>query len=237
MKKTLKRMASVIVSLALLISVIPAASATGHANYSATQLAQIETERSELYRVLEKKLAVQNAEEYIDQFSYLVDMTINQKYYPDASPAASENPMHYAPNGGWVYGIDGYYQREAEYFPMEETASIYQASHSPSSMLKTALISAGLTATWEKSKIELIKNIGSTIGPLLSLSALMLELESYSTEMMWSDIVIGQEGCIISALYDNQEMRTITVFWAWNDDPHINLAIYPEAEQMHVKTR
>lgn len=50
--------------------------------------------------------------------------------------------------------------------------------------------------------------------------------------MLWDRVDVDVDGCIESALYDKQEMKTVTVLWPWTDAPYADLQIYPEDEEL-----
>lgn len=238
MKKIGRRIMSGILCLACIICLSPAAFAAETSTYSDAQLAQIEREREALYSFLEEQLAAQDALQYIDEFAFLVDMTINSKYNINTSSARARV---YAPNGGFVYGYDTDYIREAEFMNTEVTQELLQYQDSPADVILEALADYALGKAWDALKQEfrivtiedLFPEI-SSVMPLLSCYDVCEFLQDLSMAMMWERC--EDSGSILTSLYDKGEMRTTTVVWPWSKEPYIDLSIFPSDEKLEVLT-
>ena len=228
MKKPLRRLLALIMSLTTFVSAISTVSATQAAHNSARQSALIEKDREELYQLLVDQLAAQDALEYIDQFTYLIDATINEKYSVATTYA---NTKKYAPNGGCVVGANSQYQREAEYLNPDQTQELYLNRYGAEALLRDLFISAGIDAAWALAKKTILKKILNQFPASILLTYITLPqfLQSANQLTLWSKITIGVDGCIISSVYDKQNMNTITIMWPWKTQ-YIDLSIYPSNE-------
>ena len=89
--KTVKRILSLLCAAAITFSMSTTMAFASNSNsqsresvYTAEELAQIELERQELTEFLKAQLIAQNALHRLDEFMFLVDQTIQRKYYPNA---------------------------------------------------------------------------------------------------------------------------------------------------------
>lgn len=239
MKNYLQRSIAFCLILACAVSIIPAASAahkTVTEDEQVSRSQEIELRREELYDFLKMQLDAQNAGEYIDQFSYLVDMTIQQEYYP-ATYANSERV--YAPHGGWVYSDTMNYTRECEYLNAEDTQTLYNNRGSSLERFIVSLSSIGINTAWDeiKKSIVALKGVSDVAAPYLLVHSLAMLCVEYLNDAMWEKINIGTDGCVISSVYDKLELRRINVFWPWTDLPYIDTSIYPASETHTVVER
>lgn len=175
--------------------------------YSVEELEIIEEERKELTELLILQLEAQDALDQIDNFMFLVDQRIQQKYYP----STNKGVMYYAPDGGWLKGSRTYIEAEAQFFTTEDTQEIYQARYSSDEALQDLLV---------KLQIFVMSNGHGTIGLVLSL---MRFSSAISNDMLWDGIDIGEEGVVVYAVYDTLDMKTTTVLWPWDDEPYIDV--------------
>lgn len=240
MKKFLRRIVCGMLCLTCMIPFCSTAFAAETPHYSSSQLARIESEREELYDFLEMQLKAQDALEYIDEFSYLVDMTINHRY--NLAPASNAAGRYRAPNGGFVVGADMYYQREAYFFPTEDTRAIADSLGDPKDTVKEDLIELGYDVLWDElldagREKSGIKQLFGEIKKLITLAKFVGILQTGYLSQMWIDVADGGTGAILNELYDKKNASTITVIWSWDDEPYIDLSIFPDDESLTVEVR
>lgn len=233
MKKYFSRVMAFGLSLACAISMVPVAFASNETvHYSATELLQIEAEREDLNEFLRMQLEAQDALEYIDEFSYLVDYTINTKYYPQTRSKGVE-----AENGGFAFGYDIYYQREAEFCNVQQTATLYQSANATPEVLYGILGNIGMGIKWENFKNEIIKQVAPGLSSLFTAVTWAQYCNELNNAAMWGKITIGVDGCIANTLKDRVDMKEIYVVWPWDEMPYIDTSIFPDTENVIVKTR
>ena len=226
-------------SLACTISMSTAAFAVNETNQkSVAELAEIESRREELYELLKLQLEAQDALEYMDQFSYLVEMTIEQEYYSDTD---TNRALYYAENGGWVYSDNLNYTRECEYFNSEDTEGMYNTRYKPLDEIVDFLGAIGVGASWDIIKDDALRDEnpsgGTAAEVYLTLGILALSLQDYVNDSMWEEIDLGSDGCVYNYVYDKMEEKPVVVLWLWDDEPYIDTSIFPGSETLIVKLR
>ena len=233
MKNLYKKVLCGFLSLVCMIPLSLTASATEATHFTEVELAIIDSEREKLYDFLEMQLAAQDALEYIDEFSYLVDMTINSRY-GISNHASNDAPID-APNGAFVYGDTAYWTREAEFIPEDVTTSIIATKDEPMEIILDELISAGYDAAWDKIKDELrIPEITipgmDKIAPLITVTEICMLLNDINMAYQWQQV--KGSGCIINELEDKIDLKTIKVIWPWDPEPELDLSIFPDDEKL-----
>lgn len=204
---------SMVVSLSVIIGIlcVPASAANvfqsvqTHPVYSVDELAQIAEERQYLIDVLTKQLEVQDALDQLDDFMFLVDQTIQQKYYPNAGARATR---YVATNGGFLYGTGTYVQIEAEFVTAKDAKKVYNARTLPEDKLKDVLNEVGMIFVGESDPFSLALEVS-------------LFCQVVGEENMWKNINVGTDGVIFYGAYDTLDMRKTIVFWEWADYPYV----------------
>ena len=205
---------SMVVSLSMIVSIlcVPVSAANvfqsvqTHPVYSVDELAQIAEERQYLIDVLTKQLEVQDALDQLDDFMFLVDQTIQQKYYPNAGARAT---YYKAEKGGFLYGTGTYVQVEAEFVTAKDAKEVYNARNLKREQLKELL-----------DKLDMIFVI-EELNPYKSALEVSLFCQIVGEENMWKNINVGTDAVIFYGAYDTLNMRKTIVFWTWADYPRV----------------
>lgn len=232
MKNLYKKVLCGVLSFVCMIPLSLTASAAEATHFTEAELAIIDSEREKLYDFLEMQLAAQDALEYIDEFSYLVDMTINSRY-GISSHASNDGPID-APNGAFVYGNTAYWTREAEFIPEDVTTAMIATKDEPIDIILAELESAGYDAIWDKIKEDLRISVEipgmDKVAPLITVTEICMLLNDINMAYQWQQV--KGSGCIINELYDKVDLKTIKVIWPWDAEPELDLSIFPDDEKL-----
>lgn len=210
-----KKIISMVVSLSMMVSIlcVPASAANvfqsvqTHPVYSVDELAQIAEERQYLIDVLTKQLEVQDALDQLDDFMFLVDQTIQEKYYPNAGARATS---YVASNGGFLYGTGTYVQVEAEFVTAQDAKKVYDARTLKREQLLDVLDKLGVVFTGK-------------LNPYKKALEVSLFCQIVGEENMWKNINVGTDAVVFYGAYDTLNMKKTIVFWKWVDYP----CVYP----------
>ena len=232
MKNLYKKVLCGVLSFVCMIPLSLTASAAEATHFTEAELAIIDSEREKLYDFLEMQLAAQDALEYIDEFSYLVDMTINSRY-GISSHASNDGPID-APNGAFVYWNTAYWTREAEFIPEDVTTAMIATKDEPIDIILAELESAGYDAIWDKIKEDLRISVEipgmDKIAPLITVTEICMLLNDINMAYQWQQV--KGSGCIINELEDKIDLKTIKVIWPWDAEPELDLSIFPDDEKL-----
>ena len=232
MKNLYKKVLCGVLSFVCMIPLSLTASAAEATHFTEAELAIIDSEREKLYDFLEMQLDAQDALEYIDEFSYLVDMTINSRY-GISSHASNDGPID-APNGAFVYWNTAYWTREAEFIPEDVTTAMIATKDEPIDIILAELESAGYDAIWDKIKEDLRISVEipgmDKIAPLITVTEICMLLNDINMAYQWQQV--KGSGCIINELEDKIDLKTIKVIWPWDAEPELDLSIFPDDEKL-----
>ncbi len=169
--------------------------------------AAIETDRQRMYDDLVAQLEAQDAIDMLDYFLFLIDDTIQAKYFPAVQSASSDE--YYAPDGGWYIATSSYVDMEAQFLDTHQTMVAKANRDSGLNKLITALAGVGLDA------LTVVGGMG-TILTIYGIGSACLDW------MQWDDIEDGDRIFIISS-YDKLDLKTVTVVWEWINYPYMTM--------------
>lgn len=175
-------------------------------------LVEIEQERNLMYQDLVTQLEAQGALDKIDYFTYLIDDSINAKYFSARSNRAGEKTI-YAPYGGWYTSDNSDVSMETRYYSVLATAAIRQQRN------ERLLTLTSVITAWIKPS-TIINVITKTISVITGLMA----VNAFIEDMYWSDITVGIDSAMIVAAYDKWDMKTTTVIWKWVNSPYMKVS-------------
>ena len=219
--KTVKRMLSLLCAAAITFSMSTTMAFASNSNvqsresvYTTEELAQIELERQELTEFLKAQLIAQNALYRLDEFMFLVDMTIQQRYYPSVTARATS---YYAPAGGFLNGTATNAIIAAEFGDAEITEELYEARDSTEDALYDVL---------DNGSSFIIEFFESNLNGYELAYSIAKLCKVLADKNMWKQFNIGEDGIVIYASYDTLNLSTTTVFWPWSDWPWIYSSKY-----------
>ena len=184
--------------------------------YSAEMLAIIDAEREELYKNLVSQLEAQDALDKIDHFMFLIDDTINAKYYSNVNSVAETTSSNkaYAPHGGWYYVENSQIRTEARYYSVEATAQF----------AKRTDLTASAIVSFVASKIKVENIIIKKALTIISVIEAFSFLNSLKNAMIWDDIVVNEDGFMVISTFDKFDETTTTVEWEWVSFPYFSIS-------------
>lgn len=169
--------------------------------------AAIETDRQRMYDDLVAQLEAQDAIDMLDYFLFLIDDTIQAKYFPAVQSASSDE--YYAPDGGWYIATSSYVDMEAQFLDEHQTMVAKANRNSGLNNLILTLAGVGLDA------LTVVGGMG-TILTIYSIGSACLDWAQ------WDDIEDGDRIFIISS-YDKLDLKTVTVVWEWINYPYMTM--------------
>ena len=214
--KTVKRILSLLCAAAITFSMSTTMAFASNSNsqsresvYTAEELAQIELERQELTEFLKAQLIAQNALHRLDEFMFLVDQTIQRKYYPNAYARVTR---YYALDGGWLYGTATNSIIEVDFVNPADTAILYDNRDLPIESL--AFLINDLLWIFIHSGADFTDFYSAVLD-----AATLCQV--IANERMWQSVNVGVDGVLFYGAYDTLNMTTTTVFWPWDEYPWI----------------
>ena len=179
------------------------------ASYPLEILSAIEQDRELMYQDLVSQLEAQNALDKIDNFMFLIEDSINAKYFPSAATEMSI----YAPYGGWYTCDNSSISMETRYYSVLATAALGKKTHAD------FLDIAGVLATFIK-PTKTVEVIAKTIAILSGLKI----ANSFINYLYWEDIQLGVDSVMVVATYDKLDLKTTTVTWKWTNSPYMKFS-------------
>ena len=187
---------------------------------AASSLSQKEAERAELRASVYMQLEAQDALHLLDHFYGVVDNMIEEKYGSSGiSPSSSSaTTSYYAPHGG-IFRAYGYMQDiEVTYYNVEDTQEIYNAQKQSYDLLD--MVVSGI--------------LGKYNIPYYEIIYLETALLSFTNDIAWSVIDVGNEGCRVEVYNDHTDFRSTSVLLPW-DPPYIEIEEGPYFEVYYYK--
>lgn len=180
---------------------------------NSTMAKMIERDRQMMYDDLAAQLEAQDALDKIDRFLYLIDASIQAKYYSDAPMVTRSTTYQYsAPNGGWYKTTGTYADIETQFLNVDQTAVAKAERYNGKQSLIAGLLGVGLNAS----------NLIGGIGAILTISSLCNCLLDW---LQWGDIQAGQDCVYITSSYDKLDLKTITLVWKWVKYPNMTVIV------------
>lgn len=170
---------------------------------SASNVSEKEMERASLHASIEQQLIDQDALYLMDHFDNLIDEMLAAKY-DGISPHAAVQV--YAPNGGWMKGYGTYVEVKGVFFNKSQTQTLYN-NRNNSNPVADAII-------------ELVCNCTGNYGELLGI---VIELNHFSTESQWRDVMARGQGCYFYYVFDTMELRETCIIIPWTP-PYMSLS-------------
>ena len=212
----MKKIVAFLVSCSIAVSLaVPAFAAvqdgSEYEQPSSLMAVAIERDRQIMLQDLKEQLEKQDALDKLDRFTYLIDETIQAKYYPSSLVGLNSRATKYAAyNGGWYKATSTYADTEAQYLNKNQTAVAKAERTKPRDTFIASLAAAGL------SKTTVIGGAGALVT-IYSIASAALDW------LRWGDITAGQDCVYIIASYDKLDLTTTTVVWKWSNYPYMTV--------------
>ncbi len=178
-------------------------------SYPSEMLIAIEQDRERMYKDLVSQLEAQNALDQIDNFMFLIEDSINAKYFPNATTEMTI----YAPYGGWYTRENSSISMETRYYSVPATAAL--GKKIPPDFLDIA----GVLATFITPE-NIVQVVSKTIAVLSGLKI----ANAFINYLYWEDIKLGVDSVMVVATYDKLDLKTTTVTWEWINSPYMKFS-------------